>query len=129
MGPLALMIWWAGGAAAWPWDCGALMAPRSSQSGPKGPLGGALGGLENVEKHMDVERFVVWKQVKLAPSNTTNKPKNKRAFVCLWPIGAPQQEPQEAPKWGPRASLEEPLGVQKTSKNKWILNDSWFGSK
>ena len=24
--------------------------------------------------------------------------------------------PQEAPKWGPRASLEEPLGAQKTLK-------------
>ena len=43
------------------------------------------------------ERFVVWKQVRAAPGNTTNTTKNKRAFVCLAPIGAPQQEPQEAP--------------------------------
>ena len=37
--------------------------------------------------------------------------------------------PQEAPKWGPRASQEEPCGVQKGYKNQWFFNDSWFGSK
>ena len=67
--------------------------------------------------------------MKVAPSNKADKKSNKRAVECSAPIGAPQQEPQEAPKWGPRASLEEPLGAQKTLESQWILNDSWFGSK
>ena len=37
--------------------------------------------------------------------------------------------PQEAPKWGPSASQEEPCGVHKRYKNQCFLNDSWFGSK
>ena len=92
------------------------MAPRSSQSGPKGPPGGAIGGSENFEKQSLFDRFVVWKQVQVTPSNKTNKKSNKRGLECVCSIGAPQQEPQEAPKWGPRASLEEPLGAQKTLK-------------
>ena len=58
--------------------CPAARAPRGPQVGPKGLLGGALGGSENVETPMDFERFVVWKQMKVAPSNKTNKKSNKR---------------------------------------------------
>ena len=36
-------------------------------------------GLKKAIKPMDFERFVVWKQVKVAPSNKTNKKSNKRA--------------------------------------------------
>ena len=60
---------------------------------------------------------MVWKQVKVAPGNTTNKTKNKRACVCLAPIGALQQEPLEAPNLGPRASLEEPSGGSEKVEN------------
>ena len=60
---------------------------------------------------MVFQRFVVWKQVKVAPSNKTNKKSNKRAPECLGSIGAPEEEPQEAPKWAPRAAREDPCGV------------------
>ena len=38
-----------------------------------------MGGLENVGKPLVFERFAVWKQVKVAPSNKTNKKSYKRA--------------------------------------------------
>ena len=37
--------------------------------------------------------------------------------------------PQEAPKWGPRASQEDPLRGAKKLQNLRFFNDSWFGSK
>ena len=35
----------------------------------------------------------------------------QEALKWSWSFGAPPEEPQEAPKWGPRASQEEPCGV------------------
>ena len=69
-------------------------------------LNGAVG-------HMDDKLLRCWKQVKVAPSNKTNKKGHKRAFECSGSIGAPQEEPEEAPKWGPRASQEDPCGAPK----------------
>ena len=109
--------------------CPAGRAPSDPQVGPNGLPGGALGGSENVVKPMDFQRFVVWQQVKVAPSNKTNKKSNKKALKCSWSFGAPPEEPREAPQWGPRASQEEPCGVQKWLKNHKLFNDSWFGSK
>ena len=74
----------------------------------------------SIQKTLPFQRFVFWKRVKVAPSNKTNKKSNTRGLECPLPIGAPQEEPQEAPKWGPRASREEPCGVQKSFNNQCV---------
>ena len=37
-------------------------------------------------------------------SHKTNMKSDKRALECSGPIGATPEEPNVAPKWGPRAS-------------------------
>ena len=94
--------------------------PSGPQVAPKlGPW-----GCKKDTKPNGFRRFVVWKQVKVAASNRTTKKSNRRARRCSWSFGAPPEEPQEAPKWGPRASPEEPYGVQKRYKNQCFFNDS-----
>ena len=86
-------------------------------------------GAKKLQKPMLFKRFVVWKQVKAAPSNKTKKKSNKRARECLGPIGAPPEQPQESPKWGPMACQEDPCGVHKSYKKQCFLTDSWLESK
>ena len=59
--------------------CPAARAPRGPHVGPKGFLGGSLGGSEDVEKPLFFERLVAWKQVKVARGSKTNKKSNMRA--------------------------------------------------
>ena len=89
--------------------------PKRPPSGAQGPPRRSLAGCNRAtNKNSVLQRFVVQKQVKVAPSNKTNKKSNNKALKCSWPFGAPQQEPQVTPKGGPMASLEEPLWAKTT---------------
>ena len=66
---------------------------------------------------------MVWKQVKVAASNKTNKQSNTRALTCSGPIGATPEERQEAFLGAPRASQEGPPGSQKGYKTQWVLTN------
>ena len=89
---------------------------EASNLGPRASLR-SLVGLRKATKTQVFGRFVVWKHVKLVASHKTNKKSDKRALECSGPIGATPEEPNVAPKWGPRASLEDPCGAHKSYKH------------
>ena len=68
----------------WAAHLGASLAPRSPQVWPKGSSGGALRGAKEEQK-MLLQRIVVCKQVKVAPSYNTKKKSIKRGPRDLCP--------------------------------------------
>ena len=89
-----------------PWGAHGL---RGSQSGPKGLLGGAIGGIENICKTDVFEQFAVEKQVKVAPCNKTNKK------ITRGPNGVDAHF--DPPRLGLGASLGSPLELYDTRTN------------
>ena len=86
------------------------MGPMGPQVSLKWLPSPPFGVAKRLQNPMDFNKFVVLKQVKVAPSNKADKKSSKRAVECSGPIGAPPEEHREAPKWGPRASHEGPSG-------------------
>ncbi len=61
---------------------------------------------------MDHVRRELLRGLAASQGGTTPQDQEKEqqdALKCSWSFGGPREEPQEAPKWGPRASQEGPF--------------------